>query len=371
MLAGSLQAEALTLSPKWVKTVDGYLDSAEVYLDGAIHVTTYTEEPYAAYYARINPYGRISTFYRIKGADEVYGISLTKGKFSGIGYNESSEKEFVNVYSWSGRLLWTLEEPENCYYSGVALTKYGNMYILMGNSTDNKVYLLKYDSMFKKVYEKEILPVVGSYDHYYPGRLFVGEDDSVYVVLSYWQNIGCWVWVSEVQKISSDGARVWATIFSGTSTIPSSYLYYYVDNIREVSGKVFVGVRKDNATYYFQWILSTQGFVFMLDSRTGSIMWKLNLPEIVRGGEWPYIMFDVDVSSNKIYTLYSQGYSWDEIVGAVLVIDFNGNIVSAYSLNLPIPAGDVWILRATRDGQVYLLGSRESYTYVMGLGRLG
>ena len=96
-------------------------------MDGAIHITTYTDEPYASYYARINPYGHIPTFYRIKGANEVYGISVTK--FAGIGYNESSEKEFVNVYSRSGRLLWTLEEPENFSYNDPAFTKYGN-YIL-------------------------------------------------------------------------------------------------------------------------------------------------------------------------------------------------------------------------------------------------
>ena len=370
MFVGSMKTEAVTVSPKWVKTLNGSLDSAEVYLDGTLHVTTYDENPYVARYARINAYGQVLTQYKIRGAEEVYMISLTKGKFAGVCYNSSNDKEFVNVYTWSGRVLWTLEEPENCYYIDVALTKYGNIYILMENYTDNKVYLLKYDSMFKKVYEKEVLPVVGSYGYYYPNGLFVGEDDSVYVILSYWQNIGYWVWVSEVQKISFDGARVWATIFSGTSSIVSSYLYYSVYNIREVSGKVFVGVQKINETYHDGWILSVQGFVFMLDSRTGSIVWKLNLPEIVRGGDWPYIIFDVDVSSNKIYTLYSQGYSWDEIVGAVLVIDFNGNIVSAYSLNLPIPAGNVWMIRATRDGQVYLLGSEGSYTYVMGLGGL-
>ena len=119
------------------------------------------------------------------------------------------------------------------------------------------------------------------------------------------------------------------------------------------------------------WISSCQGFLFMLDRETGSILWQHSFPEIVQGDSWPYLHFDIGVSSNRVYALYSQGHSWETVAGSVIVLDFSGNILSAYTLNLPIPASNVWIIRATREGQVYLLGSKESYTYIMGLGKIG
>ncbi|MGC8910615.1 MAG: hypothetical protein ACP5K8_00905 [Nitrososphaeria archaeon] len=375
MFSGVLDAKAFdsTVSPKWVKTIQGYLDAGEVYMDGSLHITTYTEEPYAAYYARISPFGHIREQYRIRRAEEVYTVSLAKGRFAGVCYNNSNDKEFVNVYTWGGRLLWTLEEPENCYYTDAALTKYGNLYILMANESNHRAYLIKYDSRFNKVYTKEVVPSETPFGgYYYPYRLFVGGEDDVYTVIGYWRLTGFWCWVSEVQKFSSGGERVWARIFSGTSSTVFSSLYYQCNNIREVSGKIFVGVSMWNATNPgWGWIYSCQGFLFMLDRETGSIVWQHSFPEIMQGDSWPYLYFDIGVSSNRVYALYSQGYSWETVAGSVIVLDFSGNILSAYSLNLPIPASNVWIIRATREGQVYLLGSKESYTYIMGLGKIG
>ena len=240
----------------------------------------------------------------------------------------------------------------------------------MANYPDKKGYLLKYDARFNKIYEKELSPVGGPYDDYIFGQVFVGEDENVYITLWCKKNIGYDVLTIEVQKISSNGELVWARILHETITGFSHGIWYYVRNIREVSGKVFVGIQKFNQTYSGGWIDSEQSFIFALDGGTGSILWQFSLPEIVQIYQWPWICFDFDVSNNRIFTLYNRVYSEGEI-GEIIVQDFSGNVLSTYSLNLPISPAYIRTLRATRDGKVYLLGSEGWYTYVMGLGKLG
>jgi hypothetical protein len=145
----------------------------------------------------------------------------------------------------------------------------------MANYPDKKGYLLKYDARFNKIYEKELSPVGGPYDDYIFGQVFVGEDENVYITLWCKKNIGYDVLTIEVQKISSNGELVWARILPETITGFSHGIWYYVRNIREVSGKVFVGIQKFNQTYSGGWI--TRNKVLYLHLMVGLVLYYGNL----------------------------------------------------------------------------------------------
>jgi hypothetical protein len=78
---------------------------------------------------------------------------------------------------------------------------------------------------------------------------------------------------------------------------------------------------------------------------------------------------DMDISANRVYVYLCMGPSWEDITRAINVLDFRGRVRSSYTLNLP---ADVypWMLRSSRNGQVYLIADSDEGSYIMSMGRL-
>ncbi|MEM3503266.1 MAG: hypothetical protein QW134_03480 [Nitrososphaeria archaeon] len=370
---GSVNTLPTSLYPKWFKTLNGYANDISVWLDGTVHICTeewHDELLSTSYYTQVSPYGLIKNQFKYDSTS-IYRLSLAKGRIAVYATNENSYQDYVGVYSWSGRLLWRTEEFGNENVIDVELTKYGNLYVLF--ERDDDVYLAKYDSRFKKMFEIKIEPV-GEPDlgYFWANRIFAGQDDDVYVVIGYWKYYNFYSGTVELQKFSSSGQLKWVKIFSGgEENIAWGQIDISIKNVREYSDRVFVGIEYYNVTllyynYNYIWLVTRHASVYALNRNSGLTLWQQDFQKI--SGLDPNLLFDMDASSSKLFVRYGLSQTGDPIDDRLYLFNFNGVLISEYELNLPVSSYNLYKLCASYYGHLYMFGSNEE-TYLVYLGK--